>query len=167
MTTNDTSKEVNKDMVTRYNVYCPNSDTNFRTVSTHGERYFFSIPFWKMFVLLGMDWTSASVTKYGISTLAGAPSNKPTIETLEKLGIGFKLEKSAYTLRIKISRAKKNLSRIDELYKVFETQTRLEASRLGLHEHENYFINHEMITIREWAIEHKRINQLFNIENYG
>lgn len=168
MTTNDISKEVKKeDMVTRYHVYCPNSDANFRTVSTLGEKYFLRIPFWKLFVMMGMDWSSASVTKYGISTLASAPSTKETILFLDKLGIKYKLDKRCYTLAIRISVAKKNLCRIDELYKVFETQTRCEANRLGLREKENYFINDEMITIKEWALERKRIIQLFNIENYG
>lgn len=168
MTTNDTSKEVkNEDMVTRYHVYCPNSDANFRTVSTLGEKYFLYIPFWKLFVMMGMDWSSASVTRYGISTLVCAPSTKETILFLDKLGIMYKLNRGSYTLSIRISVAKKNLCRIDELYKVFETQTRHVANILGLREKENYFVNDEMITIKEWALERKRIIQLFNIENYG
>lgn len=154
-------------LVTKYNIYVPNRDENFRTIATIGERYFFQNVFWKLFVMLGYDWTDISITRSGFSNLKFSKSNESLKKKLDNLGIEYRTSSSAYTLRINISRKRKQLERIAEMYKLYEMETFVKAKSLGLYMKDNYWRSDEMISIREW-VTGKRITKLINIQElYG
>jgi hypothetical protein len=106
-------------------MYIPNP--NNLTPTTIGEHRFFNMLHWKLFVMMGYDWTSVDCTNYGLSILVYGNSFKLNniLDFLDINNIKYSIEYSTnkWYYKIKISKAKKYLKIIDDLYENFYLNT--------------------------------------------
>lgn len=109
------------------NYYLPNPN-NLEPI-TCGEMWFFDRPHWKLAVMLGYDWKDDVTTKDGFSFFNNRSVNgkrcNDIFEFLDKHNIKYTTEYSnaGWQYKIKISKAKKYLTLIDELYNQYYNET--------------------------------------------
>lgn len=127
------------------NVYLPHPSK--AKPATVGEEWFFKKAHWKLAVILGYSWSDDIVTTFGFSFFNIRSVNSKYAEQitnfLEANGIKYSTEYSDnfWQYRIKISKAKKYLEIIDDLYKKYYTKKKKECK--GLYIYDNWFIDEE------------------------
>ena len=126
-------------------IYLPNPKN--KKASTLGEEWFFQSPHWKLSVILGYSWRDDVLTKFGFSFFNIRSINASKCERitnfLDNNGIKYSTEYSSggWQYRIKISKAKKYLEIIDNLYIDFYNKKLKECE--GLYIYDNWFIDNE------------------------
>lgn len=113
---------------------------------TCGEQWFFNTKFWKLYVILGIDWTDTNWAKYGLSIFApinGRKNLDDICNKLDNLGIKYSIEMSDsnWVYRVKISGRKSNLIIIDAIYNQYTKDTMKNLK--GFYIYNNYFVDKE------------------------
>ena len=127
------------------NIYLPHPINH--TSSTLGEKWFFDNKHWKLSVMLGYSWSDDVTTKFGFSFFNYRSINgkycKHITSFLEENGIKYSTEYSdaGWQYRIKISKAKKYLNIIDELYNKYYNKKKSKCK--GLYIYNNWFIDEQ------------------------
>lgn len=127
-------------------IYLPNPSK--KIAATLGEEWFFESPHWKLSVIFGYSWRDNVLTKFGFSFFNIRFINGSICERITKFlddnGIKYSTEYSmgGWQYRIKISKAKKYLEIIDNLYKDFYDKKIKECN--GLYIYDNFFIDEEI-----------------------
>lgn len=140
------------------NIYLPHP-TKHRP-ATLGESWFFNAAHWKLVVMLGYSWKDDVWTKTGFSFMNIRFVNGSKCERitsfLDENGIKYSTEYSdaGWQYRIKISKAKKYLNIIDELYKKYYNNRKIECKDLYIYD--NWFIDEQ--TYQEYKSYHKNDN---------
>lgn len=88
-----------------------------------GEQYFFSSKFWKLYVMMGFDYTSPGIIRNGFSffNINVEKRKAEFFERLKEMNIEFKTNcsEARFFYRVIISAKKRNLELIDKLYEDF------------------------------------------------
>ena len=127
-------------------IYLPNPSK--KIAATLGEEWFFESPHWKLSVIFGYSWRDNALTKFGFSFFNIRSINGSICERITKFlddnGIKYSTEYSmgGWQYRIKISKAKKYLEIIDNLYKDFYDKKIKECK--GLYIYDNFYIDEEI-----------------------
>lgn len=127
-------------------IYLPNPSK--KIAATLGEEWFFESPHWKLSVIFGYSWRDNTLTKFGFSFFNIRSINGSICERITKFlddnGIKYSTEYSmgGWQYHIKISKAKKYLEIIDNLYKDFYDKKIKECK--GLYIYDNFFIDEEI-----------------------
>lgn len=140
------------------NIYLPHPAEH--RPATLGESLFFNTAHWKLVVMLGYSWSDDIWTKTGFSFLNVHFVNDSNCERitsfLKENGIKYSTEYSeaGWQYRIKISKAKKYLNIIDELYNEYYDKKKRECK--GLYIYDNWFIDEP--TYQTYKSYHKNDN---------
>lgn len=140
------------------NIYLPHP-TEHRP-ATLGESWFFNKAHWKLAVILGYSWkddvcTTTGFSFFNIRSINGSKCERIT-SFLDENGIKYSTEYSdaGWQYRIKISKAKKYLNIIDELYIKYYNKKKIECKDLYIYD--NWFIDEQ--TYQEYKSYHKNDN---------
>lgn len=127
------------------NIYLPHPTKH--VPATLGEKWFFDKPHWKLSVMLGYSWIDDITTKFGFSFFNVKSINGSRCERitsfLDEHNIKYSTEYSecGWQYRIKISKAKKYINIIDELYEKFYNETIHNCKELYIYN--NWFIDEQ------------------------
>lgn len=125
--------------------------------STIGESYFLQLSHWKLAVMLGYSWRDDVLIKSGFSFFNRKLFNGKYVDRiinfLDENNIKYSTEYSngGWQYIIKISKAKKYLDIIDNLYKQYYKKTLKDCK--GLYIYDNWFITEE--TFLKYKSYHK------------
>lgn len=113
-----------KDLFDTDKVFLPKPETKLDYQKMYlGEQYFFSSKFWKLYVIMGFDYTSSCIIRNGFSffNINVVKRKAEFFERLKAMNIEFKTNcsEAGYSYRVIISAKKRNLELIDKLYEDF------------------------------------------------